>query len=148
MSELVIDRPELQSPSLRAFYGVLTILFWSLYLYLLLPLGTFLAWSVGFYAVYEEMVIRRGWEALVELLGYYGLVILLMGLAQVGWASINWARFRGKRDRRRLRERQVDMDIGAMFMADTTEFPAWQNARRLVVHHHDTEHRITRVEID
>jgi biofilm PGA synthesis protein PgaD len=147
MNEYVIERPELQRPVLRALSGVLTLAFWSLYLYLLLPLGTLLAWYVGYVAVYEEMVMRRGWEALVELIGWYSLVVFIMGLIQIGWASINWARFRGTRDRRRLRERHVDIEVGKMFMMDTIEFPAWQDAKRMVVRHHETEHRIVAVEI-
>ena len=147
MNELVIDRPELQTPFARAFYNALTVVMWTFYIYLLLPLVTLLAWYVGFTAVYEEMVMRRGWEALVQLLGWYSLIILLIALVQVGWASINWARFCGTRDRRRLRERKVVMEVKQMFLVDTTDMAAWQNAKRLVVHHHETESRITSVEV-
>ena len=146
MSEYIIERPELQLPAMRAFFSVLTIALWTSFVYLLLPVATLLAWYVGYTAVYEEMVMRRGWEALVDLIGSYSIVVLVMGLIQVGWASINWARFRGKRDRRRLRERQVDRDIEKMFMMDTGEFPVWQNARRLVVHHHETLPKIVSIE--
>lgn len=146
MSEYIIERPELQLPAMRAFFSVLTIALWTSFVYLLLPVATLLAWYVGYTAVYEEMVMRRGWEALADLIGSYSIVVLVMGLIQVGWASINWARFRGKRDRRRLRERQVDRDIEKMFMMDTGEFPVWQNARRLVVHHHETLPKIVSIE--
>jgi biofilm PGA synthesis protein PgaD len=147
MNELVIDRPDLQPPAMRALYSAMTVALWTFYVYLLLPLATLLAWYVGYSAVYEEMMMRRGWEALVELIGWYSLIVLIMGLIQVGWASINWARFRGARDRRRLRERQVDMEVEKMFLIDTTEFPAWQDARRIVVHHHPVEHKIVSVEV-
>jgi biofilm PGA synthesis protein PgaD len=146
MSEFVIERPELQPPAIRAFFSMLTVVLWTSYVYLLLPVATLLAWYVGFTAIYEEMVMRRGWETLIELIGFYGLIVLVMGLIQVGWASGNWARFRGKRDRRRLHERHVDMEIEKMFMMDTGEFPLWLNARRLVVRHHETEPRIVSVE--
>ena len=33
-----------------------------------------------------------------------------------------------------------------MFLTDTVEFPLWQNARRLVVHHHMTDAKIISVE--
>jgi biofilm PGA synthesis protein PgaD len=146
MSEYVIDRPELQAPAVRAFFSMLTVVLWTAYVYLLLPLATLLAWYVGYTAVYEEMVMRRGWEALVGLIGFYGIVVFVMGMIQVGWASINWARFSGARDRRRLREPQVDMEVERMFMMDTGEFPVWQIAKRLVVHHHEAEHKIVSVE--
>jgi hypothetical protein len=54
---------------------------------------------------------------------------------------VNWARFAGKRDRRRLRERQVDMEIQKMFMMDTMQMPICQSAKRLVVHHHEAADR-------
>ena len=147
MNELVIDRPELQTPMMRALYNALTVVMWSFYLYLLLPMATLVAWWVGFSAVYEEMVMRRGWEALVSLLGWYSVVILLIALAQVGWAVVNWARFRGKRDRRRVRERQVDMRVDHMFLTDIGQRADWQAAKRLVVHYHGIEHKITAVEV-
>jgi biofilm PGA synthesis protein PgaD len=146
MNEFVIDRPELQSPTTRAFFSVLTLVLWTAYIYLLLPMLTLLAWYAGYNAIYEEMVMRRGWEALVHLIGMYALIVIVMGVIQVSWASVNWARFAGKRDRRRLRERHVDMEIAKMFMMDTTEMPVWQNAKRLVVHHHATEDRIVAIE--
>lgn len=146
MSEFIIDRSDLQPPALRAFFNVLTMALWSSYVYLLLPVATLLAWYAGFNAVYEEMLMRRGWEALLDLLGFYGLIVVVMGVMQVGWASVNWARFRGRRDRRRLRVRHVDMQIEDKFIMDTVEIPVWQSARRLVVHHEESEPRIVWVD--
>jgi biofilm PGA synthesis protein PgaD len=147
MNDIVIDRPELQTPAMRALFHALTLVMWSFYLYLMLPLGTLLAWWIGFSAVYEEMVVRSGWESLLQLVGVYSVILLLIALSQVGWAMVNWLRFRGKRDRRRLQERKVDMDVSHMFLADHAEHAAWQEAKRLVVHHHPVEHRITAVQI-
>lgn len=146
---IIIDRPELQSKGKRAIFGVLTAGLWTFYLYLLLPLASLLAWWLGFVVVYEEMVMRRGWEALLELIGVYGAIVLAMGLAQVGWALTNWLRFYGRRDRRRERPPVMSPEFTEpLFLMDTGEFPAWMNAKRLVVHHHPTQPRITSVEID
>jgi poly-beta-1,6-N-acetyl-D-glucosamine biosynthesis protein PgaD len=91
------------------------------------------------------MVMRNGWEALIRLMGVYGAIVLAMAFTQIGWALIIWMRFAGKRDRRR--ERVVDMGFAEpMFPTDTVEIPVWQNARRLVVHHHETEDRIVSIE--
>jgi len=147
MNYLVIDRPELQPAAQRAFFSALTVVLWTFYVYLLLPLVTLLAWYFGYSAVYEEMVMRNGWEALIRLIGFYGAIVLAMAFTQIGWALINWMRFAGKRDRRRERERVVDMRFtDSMFLTDTVEIPVWQNAKRLVVHHHETEARIVSVE--
>jgi poly-beta-1,6-N-acetyl-D-glucosamine biosynthesis protein PgaD len=147
--DIIIDRPELQSKSKRAIFGVLTAGLWSFYLYLLLPLASLLAWWLGFVVVYEELVMRRGWEALLEIIGVYGAIVLAMGLVQVGWALGNWLRFYGRRDRRRERPPVVSQEFAdPMFLMDTGEFPVWLNAKRLVVHHHPTDPRITSVEVD
>jgi poly-beta-1,6-N-acetyl-D-glucosamine biosynthesis protein PgaD len=147
MNENVIDRPELQPPMQRAFYNTLTAALWTFYVYLLLPLLALLAWYFGYNAVYEEMVMRRGWEALVKLMGFYGAIVLAMGFTQVGWALVNWMRFAGKRDRRRGRERVVDIEFAEpMFLTDTVDFPVWQNAKRLVVRYHETMPKIISVE--
>ena len=146
---IIIDRPDLQSKSKRALFGVLTAGLWTFYLYLLLPLASLLAWWLGFVVVYEEMVMRRGWEKLLELIGVYGAIVLAMGLVQVGWALTNWLRFYGRRDRRRERPPLMSPEFAEpLFLMDTGEFPSWMNARRLVVHHHPTQPRITAVEID
>lgn len=149
MNDIIIDRPELQSKGKRAFFGVLTAVLWSFYLYLLLPVVSLLAWAVGIYAIYEEMVMRRGWEALLELIGVYSGIVLSMGLAQVAWALINWLRFYGKRDRRRERAPVVSREFAQpLFQMDTSDLPKWLNAKRLVVHHHPTHPKITSVETD
>ena len=146
MSEHIIDRPELLPPVKRAFFDALTVVFWTFYLYLLLPLATLIAWYAGWTAVYEEMVMKRGWESLVQLLAFYGLIILVIGAGQLGWALVNWARFKGKRDRRRLSERYVEMNVEKMFMIDIADLAAWQGAKRVVVHHHSTLSKIVAVE--
>ena len=147
MNDIVINRPELQRPAARVFFSAVTAVFWSFYLYLMLPLATLIAWYVGFTVVYEEMLMRRGWESLLNLLGVYALVILVIGVFQVGWALTNLLRFRGKRDRRRFNERYVDMNVAEMFLADTTEYPRWKMAKRLVVSHHPTLSKIVAVEM-
>jgi biofilm PGA synthesis protein PgaD len=147
MNEIVINRPELQRPAARVFFSAVTAVFWTFYLYLMLPLATLIAWYVGFTVVYEEMLMRRGWESLLNLLGVYALIVLLIGAFQVGWALMNLFRFRGKRDRRRLHERFVDMNTADMFLADTTEYPQWKMAKRLVVSHHPTFSKIVSVEM-
>lgn len=147
LRDIIIDRPELQSKGKRALFGALTAGLWSFYLYLLLPLASLLAWWLGFVVVYEEMAMRRGWEALLELIGVYSGVVLAMGLVQVGWALINWLRFYGTRDRRRERPPVMSQEFAEpLFLMDTGEFPVWMNAKRLVVHHHPTYPRITSVE--
>ena len=147
MNYLVIDRPELQPPAQRAFFSALTVVLWTFYVYLLLPLVTLLAWYFGYNSIYEEMVMRSGWESLVKLMGFYGAIVLAMAFTQIGWALVNWMRFAGKRDRRRERERVVDMGFSEpVFLTETIDITAWQDAKRLAVHHRATDAKIVSVE--
>jgi biofilm PGA synthesis protein PgaD len=146
MTHLIIDRPELQPRGQRVLFGLLTVALWTFYAYLLLPLGTLLAWWLGYAALYEAMIAKNGWEMLLELLGLYAGIIAFIGLVQILWAVGNWLRFSGNRDRRRERAAAVQSEfVQSVFMTDTSEFPAWQESRRLTVHLHPTLPRITAV---
>lgn len=146
MTHLIIDRPELQPRGQRLIFGLLTVALWTFYVYLLLPVGTLLAWWLGYAALYEAMIAKNGWEMLRELLGLYAGIIAFIGLAQILWAVGNWLRFSGNRDRRRERAAAVHTDfVQSVFMTDTSEFPAWQDAKRLTVHLHHTLPRIVAV---
>jgi poly-beta-1,6-N-acetyl-D-glucosamine biosynthesis protein PgaD len=146
MTHLIIDRPELQPRGQRLLFGLLTVALWTFYAYLLLPVATLLAWWLGYAALYEAMIAKHGWEMLLELLGLYLGIIGVIGLAQILWAVGNWLRFSGKRERRRERAYPVHSEfIQPLFLTDTSEFPAWQDSKRLTVHLHPTLPRIISV---
>jgi len=146
MTHLIIDRPELQPKGQRVVFGLLTVALWTFYAYLLLPLATLFAWWLGDAALYEAMIVKNGWEMLLELLGLYAGIIAAIGLVQILWALGNWLRFSGNRDRRRERAVSVHPDfVQRFFMTDTSEFPAWQDSKRLTVHLHETLPRIVAV---
>ena len=82
-----------------------------------------------------------------KLMGFYGAIVLAMAFTQIGWALVNWMRFAGKRDRRRERERVVDMGFSEpVFLTETIDIAAWQDAKRLAVHHRATDAKIVSVE--
>ncbi len=146
MTELIIDRPELHSHGQRLIFGLLTAALWTFYVYLLLPLATLLAWWLGYSTLYETMVVKHGWETLLGMLGLYATIIAAIGVVQILWALGNWLRFSGSRDRRRTRSVTVDSSLmQSRFMTDTSEFPAWQDSKRLTVHLHPMLPRIVDV---
>jgi biofilm PGA synthesis protein PgaD len=147
MTHTIIDRPELQSRGQRWLFSLLTAALWSFYLYLLLPLVSAFAWWMGYNAIYQAMVVDSGWETLLSMVGVYAVIIAVIGTVQIVWALGNWLRFSGERDRRRERAPSMDAEfVQPLFMTDTQEFPAWQNAKRLTVHLHQTLPRIIAVE--
>jgi biofilm PGA synthesis protein PgaD len=146
MTHLIIDRPELQPKGQRVIFGLLTVALWTFYGYLLLPVGTLLAWWLGYAALYEAMIAKHGWQTLLELMGLYLGIIAAIGLTQIVWAVGNWLRYSGNRDRRRERAAAMHPEfVQPLFMTDTSEFPAWQDAKRVTVHLHQTLPRIVAV---
>lgn len=147
MTHLIIDRPELNPRGQRLLFGALTCALWTFYAYLLLPVGTLLAWWLGYSALHEAMIVKNGWEMLLTLLGAYLAIIAVIGVVQILWAVGNWLRFSGERDRRRVRPAALPTEhVQPHFLMDTSEFPAWQDAKRLTVHLHHSLPRIVAVQ--
>jgi len=99
MPELIIDRPELQPRGQRVVYRTLTLIAWSLYLYLWLPLATLALWWLGL-----TLGIRALGPASQPLVDVDLFVLLLKAallaiLLMVGWAEYNRRRFQGNERR-------------------------------------------------
>lgn len=140
----LIERPDLQSRRQRVLYGALTLAFWTLWVYLWLPVLALLAWALGIQQAYKYMVVLGGYRDVLALLGIYGLVILLLGGGLVAWATYNIIRFRGV-ERRTAALPVTAAEIGKYFGQDSQAVTGWQNDQRLYVTH-DRHGRITRVE--
>lgn len=141
----LIARPDLQSPRQRTLYGMLTLAFWAFWLYLWLPVLALLAWALGLQQAYKYMVVLEGYHQVIQLLGIYSLVILLLGGALVVWASYNILRFRGVERRSAARPVTVE-EIGRAFAHDPAALARWQSSQRLYIRH-DDRGAITDVEI-
>ncbi|MDH5507807.1 MAG: poly-beta-1,6-N-acetyl-D-glucosamine biosynthesis protein PgaD [Anaerolineae bacterium] len=134
MKSLIIDRPELQSPMQRYGFGGVTLLFWLIYVYLWLPMLTLVAWVLGFTRIFDEMVIEGGYAALARVLLIYLLVILVIGSIYLGWARINYVRFRGV-ERRKTQERVSDQELADHFSVSLDTLNHWQQAKSLFITH-------------
>ena len=100
---LIIERPDLQSPAQRLVSGLLTVLFWGLWIYVWLPVAGVLGWWFGVSTAYEQMVELDGWRAVVELAAWYGLAIAVFAGSLIAWALYNRIRFRGVERRSEVR---------------------------------------------
>ena len=96
---LIIERPELQTPQQRYIFSLLTLAFWGIWFYLWLPLLSLFAWLLGFEFFYESMIRQNGFESLLALVGWYGLVVGASALMLVLWSAYNLTRFQGKNKR-------------------------------------------------
>lgn len=140
----LIERSDLQSPQQRVLYGALTLAFWTLWLYLWLPVLALLAWALGVQQAYKYMVVLDGYQQLFHLLGIYSLIILLLGGGLVLWASYSIFRFRGVE--RRSAHREITTSALALHFGQLPERVAyWQGLKQIYVTH-DQAGRIGRVE--
>jgi biofilm PGA synthesis protein PgaD len=131
---LIIERPDLQTLTRRYGYASLTLIFWVAYLYLWLPVVSLLAWWLEAYLVYDQMIVLCGVTALYEGVRYYLGTILLIFVVLIGWAVVNYLRFRGL-DRRRAPEPVTIEQVSEDFSVPVEILKNWQEAKSLTIHH-------------
>lgn len=140
----IIEKPQAQDKKQRLAQGALTAAFWFLFVYLLRPVFTLVAWLVGAVLFSREMVGNDRLYELARVLGWYSLVILVIGLVLRSWAWYNYKRFAG-RDKRRTVPHFISLEeIAAFNRVDPGRLACWQRARRLLIRH-DPEGRVVEV---
>jgi len=135
----IIERADLQTRGQRTLYGLLTVGFWMFWIYLWVPVLALLAWLLGVQQAYQYMVVLEGWVGLVQLLGFYALVIFLLGGALLLWAGYNILRFGGV-EKRTAPLPVTAVEIGRHFGKDAKSVESWQSQRRLFVAHDEDGH--------
>jgi poly-beta-1,6-N-acetyl-D-glucosamine biosynthesis protein PgaD len=97
---------------------VLTLLFWMVWVYLVLPLVSLLLWFFGVRLVVQQ-IVAGGYEGLRASLAAYSLVLLvLVGLLAL-WIAWNVVRYGGDNDRRTVRRAEVtDEEVQKAFRLD------------------------------
>ena len=144
MSDLIINQPGLQKLRQRFASSLLTFLFWVIWIYLWLPLFSLFAWLLGVDLFYDQMIVRSGYEALVDVIAWYLLVILIIAITLLGWAGYNLFRFRNK-NRRRGSPQVGHSEIANHFGIDAEHLAQWHSARHIVICH-DEHGNISNVE--
>lgn len=102
----IIRRPDLLDTTKKGILAVVATIGWILWIYLLLPLGSVLAWWFGYQRL--DLFILVDPVRTIQTLQIYSIIIAIGGLLFIFWATYNWLRFR-RVDRR-----------GAPPMADAT----------------------------
>ncbi len=131
----IIEKPQAQAKKQRLAQGAITATFWFLFLYLLRPLFTLIAWLVGAVLFSREMVENQGLHVLGRVLVWYGLVILVMGFVLRSWAWYNQKRFAGRNKRRTVPHFVPIEELAAFNRVDPGSLACWQQARRLLIRH-------------
>ena len=134
MSAPIIDRPDLLSPSLRIGGAALTAAFWILYIYLWMPILSLIIWGFQIGIFYREMIVLDGLTGFVELLISYGLVIVIMGIVYLGWALMNYYRFRNV-ERRQNSSPTALRELALYFSVPENDLNNWQRSKVMSVSH-------------
>jgi poly-beta-1,6-N-acetyl-D-glucosamine biosynthesis protein PgaD len=133
MKKLIIERPDAQTKKQRLSQNFFTILFWLLFIYLIRPFLSLFAWFLGFEVFHNVMFEKEGYRSLLELLGIYLLVIILIGIIIRLWSLYNLNRY-GRKNKRKIPPLSLSLDRTAQFFAITPEtLQSWRGSRRIVL---------------
>lgn len=131
-SELIIERPDLQTRAQRYGYLSVTFVCWFLWLYLVVPLLSFAAWALGATLLYRVMLQNLDVAELLTMLRVYGTGIVLLTGAYLLWAVTSWLRFR-RADRRSRPQAADDAALAASHHLSVTELVTLRDVRRTVI---------------
>ncbi len=140
----VIERPDLQRAGQRTLSGVLTAMFWLLWVILWLPLITLAGWAFFGARFHFQMIALDGYVGFLDVLGLYALVIAGLGGSLLAWAKYNHLRFRGV-DRRRGFQPPDTAALAAVHGQADADLERWRT-QRIVTVHHRADGRILRVD--
>lgn len=131
---LLIRKPKSQPRALRVTWRTVTVLFWALYLYLMLPLLTLLLWWLG---MRSGFVMLYSHQQGVDPFLLYALPLMAIAASMlvILWAEYNRLRFSGRE--RRLRPHNASRARIAAALHATPELAERLAAGRVVVLHMD-----------
>ena len=105
-------------PLPTGFLALLTVLFWGVWLYLVLPLVSLLLWALGVRFLVEQIRLG-GYEGLLGSLITYGVVLLVLVGLLAFWIAWNVVRYGGSSDRRTVKRAEVpDWVVRGKFRID------------------------------
>jgi poly-beta-1,6-N-acetyl-D-glucosamine biosynthesis protein PgaD len=95
----IIDSWQFKSWSRILLEGLITLAFWTGFLYLLIPMVTLGLWLFGINIAYTELIGNQGIMELVRILKSSGIIILVITLILLTWSYYNYLLFwiRGER---------------------------------------------------
>jgi biofilm PGA synthesis protein PgaD len=98
--------------------SLLTMLFWGVWLYLVLPLVSLLLWALGV-RFFMQQIARGAYEGLLaSLVAYSSVLLVMVGLLAL-WIAWNVVRYGGGSDRRAVKRAEVtDEEVREAFRLD------------------------------
>ncbi len=96
----LIDEPALKSPLRHLLEGSITLFFWALWVYWLLPVFTAILWFFGIRLFYEQIFPQGGIEEMIRVLKDAALVFLSILAIIFVWTRYNYLWFLRRGERR------------------------------------------------
>lgn len=131
-ADFIINRPHRQSPLQRTLFTVITMVAWTLWISLWLPLLTLIAWLLGVEDAFKQLGLMHPLHAANDLSIVLSVAIVcavLMG----SWSQYNRVRFAGKQ--RRRGNRTVDIaEMAPVLAASLDTARRLRAGQRLVVY--------------
>ena len=90
------------------------------------------AWLLGFEFFYESMIRLNGFQGLLDLIGWYGLVVGASALLLVVWSAYNLSRFQGK-NKRTNSIRVTNEQMAGFFHIEESAVRLCQHEKRVVL---------------
>ena len=132
-NSLIIEQPRLQSIAQEMGWASVTLVFWAIYFYLWMPLLTLIAWYVSLNLFNVHLIELKGYQSFLELLKYYLLVIVGLGLILIGWAKIEHFRFSKKPGR--LKQKVITLEeVAKYYHVPAHTLTSLRSARIINVH--------------
>jgi biofilm PGA synthesis protein PgaD len=129
---LIINRPERQKPLQRATFALITMIAWTFWVSLWLPLLTLIAWLLGLQSIYIKLGLDHPFQAAENLNMVVG-VASVCAFSLGAWAFYNRMRFAGKQ--RRHANRIVDVqEMAPALDASVDTARQLRSSRRSTIH--------------
>ncbi|MBT2747596.1 MULTISPECIES: poly-beta-1,6-N-acetyl-D-glucosamine biosynthesis protein PgaD [unclassified Lysobacter] len=137
----LIQKPGAQPALPRTLWGMVTGLFWLIYLYLWTPVLTLVLWLLGIRNVASELYLRTHEVdpfLMLALPATAGVVVALLLI----WAEYNRWRFASASSERRGTQHSVALEEVGRALGASSEVAAALNAGRVSVLHMDPNHAV------
>lgn len=133
--KLIIHHPEKQTDTQRWGLRLITAGFWMFWFYLWIPFVSLLAWIFGYHIFEYHMIELGGYRGLVDLLGDYFMIIVLLGGGLIAWAAYNIRRFGNGKCRRKPMP-VIPVKLQAQhFNVGVEQLEQWRKSQTLVIDH-------------
>jgi poly-beta-1,6-N-acetyl-D-glucosamine biosynthesis protein PgaD len=139
---MTVTREPNESPLLTTAEVIVTVLFWGLWLYLVMPLVSLILWLAGVYIFVDQMVVLGGYQSFIDMLYRYSMAVVLMMVTIFLWVWWNASRYGSLRNKRILQPAVVTNAELAAAAATTEEVIAILQSRKHLVVDFDDEKRL------